>query len=78
LNVKKKERECLHLWASISAAEENFHKQKSRVNWLNLGDGNNTFFHNSVKIRNSSNLIKMLKDDKGNSILIRVVNVVCS
>jgi hypothetical protein len=31
-----------------------------------LGDGNNSFFHNSVKIRNSSNLIKQLKDEKGN------------
>jgi len=66
---KKKERECLHLLVSLSAAEENFLKQKSRVNWLNLGDGNNAFFHKSVKIRNSSNLIKMLKDDHGNSIL---------
>jgi hypothetical protein len=67
--VKKKEKECLHLWVSISAAEKNFLKQKSRINWLKLGDGNNSYFHNSVKVRNSSNLIKMLKDDKGNSTL---------
>lgn len=38
-----KERECLHLLISLSAVEENFLKQKSKVNWLNLGDGNNTF-----------------------------------
>ncbi|XP_062158093.1 uncharacterized protein LOC133865680 [Alnus glutinosa] len=68
-DCQKKERECLHLLVSLSAAEENFLKQKSRVNWLNLGDGNNAFFHKSVKIRNSYNLIKMLKDDNGNSIL---------
>jgi len=52
----------------ILAAKENFLKQKSRIKWLNLGDGNNSFFHNSVKVRNSTNLIKVLKDSEGNSI----------
>jgi hypothetical protein len=33
-----------------------------------LGDGNNAFFHNSVKISNSSNLIKLLKDEESNCI----------
>jgi len=63
---QRKERECLHHFIPVSNAEENFLKQKSRNRWLNLGDGNNFFFHNSVKIRNSSNLIKQLKDEKGN------------
>jgi predicted transcriptional regulator len=58
-----KERECLHLLS----AEENFLKQMSRVKWLNLRDGNTAFFHNSVKARNSSNLIKMVKDEHGHS-----------
>ncbi|XP_062155223.1 uncharacterized protein LOC133863288 [Alnus glutinosa] len=62
-----KERECLHLLTSLLSAEENFLKQKSRVKWLNLGDGNTAFFHNSVKARNSSNLIKMVKDEHGHS-----------
>jgi hypothetical protein len=52
----------------ILAAKENFLKQKSRIKCLNLGDGNNSFFHNSVKVRNSTNLIKVLKDSEGNSI----------
>jgi hypothetical protein len=65
---QRKEKECLHLLISLMAAEENFLKQKSRVKWLNLGDGNNAFFHNAVKVRNSTNLIKMLKDAEGNSI----------
>jgi hypothetical protein len=63
-----REKECLHLFISISSAEDNFLKQKSRNKWLNLGDGNNAFFHNSVKVRNSSNLIKMLKDANGNCV----------
>lgn len=43
-------------------------KQKSRVSWLNLGDGNNSYFHKTVKIRNSPNLIKVLKDEHGNKV----------
>lgn len=62
-----KERECLHMLTSLLTAEENFLKQKSRVKWLNLGDGNTSFFHNSVKAQNSSNLIKMVKDEHGHS-----------
>jgi hypothetical protein len=68
VECQRKERECLHLLVSLLAAEENFLKQKSRMKWLNLGDGNNAFFHNSVKVKNSTNLIKVLKDNKGNSI----------
>jgi hypothetical protein len=45
-NCQRRERECVHTLVSLSAAEENFMKQKSRNNWLNLGDGNTAFFHN--------------------------------
>jgi hypothetical protein len=64
----RKERECLHELVSNIAIEENFMKQKSRNNWLNLGDGNTTFFHKVVKAKNSYNLIKVLKDEEGNRI----------
>lgn len=66
VDCQKKERECMHEFVSISNAEENFLKQKSRNQWLNLGDGNNGFFHRLVKVRNSSALIKSLKDASGN------------
>jgi hypothetical protein len=65
---QRRERECLHTYISISAAEENFLKQNSRNMWLNLGNGNNSFFHNSVKATNSSNLIKILKEEEGNRV----------
>jgi hypothetical protein len=45
-----KERECLHELVSIIAVEENFMKQKSRNNWLNLGDGNTAFFLRWLKL----------------------------
>lgn len=58
----RKEKECLHEFVSISSAEEKFLKQKSRNQWLNLGDGNNSYFHKVVKMRNSHNLVKSIKD----------------
>ena len=47
-------------------AEEKFLKQKSRVNWLKLGDGNNAFFHRSCKSRWNVNKIVMMEDSSGN------------
>ncbi|XP_050238207.1 uncharacterized protein LOC126687693 [Mercurialis annua] len=43
--------------------EENFFRQKSRVQWIELGDLNTRFFHNSMKQRQSSNRISQLNVD---------------
>jgi hypothetical protein len=43
-DCQRKEKECLHLLVSLTGTEENFLEQKSRVNWLNLGDENSVFF----------------------------------
>jgi hypothetical protein len=64
----KHENEFLHAYISLSLADENFMKQKARNIWLNLGDGNNSFFHKLVKVRNSSNLVKALKDEARNKV----------
>ena len=48
------EQELLHEFTSISNAEEAFFKQTSRNKWLNLGDQNNTYFHNLVKVRQAN------------------------
>lgn len=45
--------------------EEIFLKQKSRIHWLNNGDGNNKFFFNSCKARWNTNKILALEDDAG-------------
>jgi hypothetical protein len=63
-----KEKECLHVYLSLVAAEENFLKQKSRNNWLNLGDGNSAFFHKVVKVHNATNIVKMLRNENGDSV----------
>lgn len=45
--------------------EEIFLKQKSRIHWLNTGDGNNKFFYSSCKARWNTNKILALEDDAG-------------
>jgi exonuclease III len=48
--------------------EEIFWKQKSRVDWLQEGDRNTAFFHNSVKARRQGNTISSLVLADGNRI----------
>ncbi|XP_019418408.1 PREDICTED: uncharacterized protein LOC109329190 [Lupinus angustifolius] len=41
--------------------EEEFWRQKSRLNWYTSGDRNTSFFHRVTKIRNSSKSLTMLR-----------------
>ncbi|XP_026433629.1 uncharacterized protein LOC113331059 [Papaver somniferum] len=43
-------------------------KQKSRNQWLVEGSSNTTFFHNSIRIRRTSNTISELVDSNGHTI----------
>lgn len=48
--------------------EESIAKQKSRVQWLNLGDANTAFYHACVKNRQARNNIGRLTDSNGDII----------
>ncbi|XP_050207478.1 uncharacterized protein LOC126656897 [Mercurialis annua] len=48
--------------------EESFLKQKSRIQWLTLGDSNTNFFHNSIKQKRIKNNVSILKLEIGESI----------
>lgn len=45
--------------------EEKTLKQKSKLDWLRLGDGNNSYFHASIKAENNSKKLNMLYKDDG-------------
>lgn len=47
----------MHEYVSI-CTQKAFLKQKSRKNWLNLGDQNVAYFYRFVKIRNSKYTIR--------------------
>ena len=46
-------------------AEEEYWKQRSRLQWLTLGDKNTSFFHATTKGRRARNRISVLEDSKG-------------
>ena len=62
------ERKCLKEYHDFAYAEEGFLKQKSRVQWLKLGDQNTNYFHKAVKARNARNAIKIITSGNGCSI----------
>ena len=54
------EKRCLKAFQDLACAEEGFRKQKSRIEWLKLGDQNTSFFHKAIKARNARNVIKVI------------------
>lgn len=59
------ELENLQYWTS---AQESIYKQKSRVNWLQLGDSNTKFFFAAMKHRFTRNRILTLCNDAGDTL----------
>lgn len=59
------EQELYVKFVELSLAEESFKKQKSRVQWLSLGDQNTRFFHVKMKSRYLRNKILSLTDANG-------------
>lgn len=51
------ESETMNRWQRLAELEEEFLKQRSKVHWLDVRDGNNKFFHSSAKIREVRNAI---------------------
>lgn len=57
--------EAWESWYHLSGIEEQFFYQKSRVQWLKLGDRNNNFYFRTTQSRNSKNAIRRLVTANG-------------
>lgn len=49
----------------LNQREESILRQKAKAEWLRLGDGNNSFFHNSLNERNKHNNMHTLNSLRG-------------
>ncbi|XP_019251097.1 PREDICTED: uncharacterized protein LOC109230013 [Nicotiana attenuata] len=67
IDKEKQLEQELEKWVKI---EESVYKQKSRVQWLKLGDSNSRYFFAQMKQRNSTNGIQMLVDDTGRQLVL--------
>lgn len=67
------ERNCNLSHSKIQAVEEAYFKQKSRINWLLLGDQNTSYFYKVVKARIAYNLIHTLTAMDGTVVVHHLV-----
>ena len=67
--AKNSERTHAALYMHLCKDEESMLKQRSRINWLQLGDRNTKFFHNSLLHRQVRNRIHGLQDSTGTTII---------
>ncbi|XP_021985761.1 uncharacterized protein LOC110881945 [Helianthus annuus] len=63
--LRSLESKCLKEFQDAALDEERFLKQKSKVKWLEVGDSNSAFFHNTVKCKNHFSRIDVIKDANG-------------
>nr|GEV58790.1 hypothetical protein [Tanacetum cinerariifolium] len=61
-NLRDEEVVYVKAFTEAKIDEERFLKQKSKVEWLDVGDSNSAYFYKSVKSRNQRSRIKVIKD----------------
>lgn len=53
--------------------EKRILKQRSKIDWLNVGDGNNSYFHTSLKEKHRQTQMHTLENDNGIVLPIKVI-----
>ena len=66
--LQEQERVCARQYVQLSNDEESFYRQKSRIQWLKLGDRSTKFFHRSLVHRRGRNTVQKLNDGRGSTI----------
>lgn len=56
---------AMNKWQHFADLEEGFLKQKSKLHWLNVGDGNNSYFVKMIQAKQMRNSIKEIQGEDG-------------
>lgn len=59
------ERDLHQKWDFLSRIEEEYFRQRSRINWLQCGDQNTTYFNRMAEMRNSFNAVRYFSLEDG-------------
>ncbi|XP_077221623.1 uncharacterized protein LOC143855390 [Tasmannia lanceolata] len=65
LSLRAAEQDIREKFTRTAQQEESLFHQKSRVDWLNLGDSNTEYFHSAMSMRRNQNQIQAIEDDNG-------------
>ena len=65
----QEERDLHNRWLFLRQIEECFFRQKSRINWLQEGDLNTTYFHRICQVRASYNAIRLFTTAAGTRVI---------
>ncbi|XP_058755938.1 uncharacterized protein LOC131629159 [Vicia villosa] len=57
--------ECTEKVIALNELEEKILKQRSKIEWLKLGDGNNSYFHATIKAKHTAKGMHILHKDDG-------------
>lgn len=64
-HVVEEESVAYKKWEHLSTLEEGFLKQKLKLHWLNVGDHNNKYFHQTAVVRKMGNSIREIVTPNG-------------
>nr|XP_043639688.1 uncharacterized protein LOC122610797 [Erigeron canadensis] len=62
MELRGAESKCLKAYEEALLDEKSFLKQKSKIDWLQVGDTNSKYFHNVVKCKNHRSRVERITD----------------
>ncbi|XP_059315743.1 uncharacterized protein LOC132066452 [Lycium ferocissimum] len=74
-NLKEDEKDLKIQYEEWAKVEKSVIRQKSRVQWLKMGDSNSTYFFANMKSRVAQNKITQLTNDRNMQILQTIIRV---
>ncbi|GJV35267.1 putative RNA-directed DNA polymerase [Tanacetum coccineum] len=67
-NLRDEEAAYVNAFNEAKIDEERFLKQKAKIEWLDVGDSNSSYFHKSVKCKNQRSRIDSIRDNEDNEV----------